>query len=223
MASGGKKKRRSWVAIFSHTDLHCKKRCSEIHTQIDIWISVCCRHWHHVITISLVMLPDEEKHKHFTPSLHPTNNDFFLLYFFLCVYLKEDDWSFYILTNPPQSLFPFLLISLTNLLLQKACISSTVDLYLCSLCFISPPIHLSCTVAFSFHPPLLPPAPPLSLSVFFCNLSVFPIVAVISQIWEGRKALWEKKKLRQQSLWGFLPFVAAARECICFTKRRCPK
>lgn len=45
--------------------------------------------------------------------------------------------GFLSLQIPPISPWPCLLISLTNLLLQTACISNDVNFYLCSLCLVS--------------------------------------------------------------------------------------
>ena len=132
----------------------------------------------------------------------------------MCVYLKGEFWSFYIPTNPSQSFLPgsFLLISLTNLLLQTARISHTVDLYLCSLCFIFPS-HLSFLCS-CFFPPL-PPSPSspsptnLSLSVCFCKpLCTSNCCSNFTNTREGRKVLkgektkTKTKKLKHLYLWG---------------------
>lgn len=71
------------------------------------------------------------------------------------------------------------------------------------------PSHSSFLYCCFFFPPSSPSPrlhPPLSLSVCFCNLSVFPIVAVISQIWEGEKKEEERKKKENSGTtisWGF--------------------
>lgn len=78
----------------------------------------------------------------------------------------------------PPILFPMVLsphIS-TNLLLQTACISHTVDLYLCSLCFISLLMCLSCILAFSLHHLLLP------LSVSPSHYQSFSVISLSFQL-----------------------------------------
>lgn len=91
----------------------------------------------------------------------------FCLFLGVCV-SKRGNTQAYIPTNPSQSLFPwsFLLLSLTKLLLQTACISQTVDLYVFTLLRL--PSHLS--VLCFFSPPSSSPHlyPPLSLSACFC-------------------------------------------------------
>jgi len=181
---GIRRKRHSRCYILTHRPTCVIRRAKKRHADIHVRYVACmyvCRRWHHAIT-SL------EAARQSKTLLHPPNN-YFLPHFSVCVskrgqlkllYPYKSPKSFFphsphISYQPPSSKSLYLLYcrSLSVFTLLHLCSHSSL-LY---CCFFSPP---------SSSAPCL--HPPLSLSVCFCNRSVFPIVAVISQIWEGRKA-----------------------------------
>lgn len=132
--------------------------------------------------------------------------------------LKSCNTGAYSPTNPFQSFSPrfFLLISLTYLLLQTACISHIVDLYQYSHYFF--PLLVSCH--FSLHTLLLPI--PDSFS-YYHPASLLHVYFQHCRNFTNMRGQHLKVNLQASQSLGVSLVVTGALVCICFTKHGYPK